>query len=308
MTSLGHGFSRVVAMASLWYVAGNVLLIAGGPIASNDFWWHLELGESYWENGLRLDSDPLVFTSGGQVPEPHSWLYDVGVFALEGALGLPGIRSFHVVAFLAIIGLVYSIYRREGRSSILASLATILFLLLAWWRLLQMRPDLVSILAALILYRLILEPGRESSKGRLVALAIVMAIWSNSHALVTLGPCLLIAALMGLVAREILERRIPDRIPGTAATGSIKTVAVALAVSLLAESINPRGPHQLSAFFRSSDTRALWRIGDEWTAFSPFAWDRNPGGMSQITWVVTDALLLFFIKAPDARSRVSQTR
>jgi len=295
MRGLEHGFSRFVAIASLLYVAGYILIIVGGPIASNDFWWHLELGERYWAEGLWLDSDPLVFTSEGQLSDPHSWLYDVGIFAWNNVLGLAGLRALHVFAVLLVIYLAYSILERAGKSSILASLATILFLLLAWFRLLQMRPELFSILVTFIVYRLILEPGREISKGRLIAFFVLMAIWANSHALVTLGLCLLFAGLMGHVAREILERWIPDRSQRSMPTHALKRVAMALGLGALAECINPRGLGQLSAFFKASDSRALWRIRDEWTAFNPFAWDRDPGGMSYLTWMVTDVLLLLFV-------------
>jgi hypothetical protein len=43
------------ALGSLAFLAGSVVYLAGGPILSKDFWWHLKLGEIYWAVGPWLE-------------------------------------------------------------------------------------------------------------------------------------------------------------------------------------------------------------------------------------------------------------
>ena len=71
----------------------------------------------------------------------------------------------------AILALAWSLLRRASGSRIAASLGTGVFAALAAYRLIQLRPHLFTILATLLLYRLLIEDGAPPSRRR-VALAL----------------------------------------------------------------------------------------------------------------------------------------
>lgn len=285
----------VVAFGSLAFLAGLVVCVAGGPILSKDFWWHLKLGEIYWAEGPWLESDPFGFAAQGYAPDPQSWLFGVMVYAVESAAGFPGVRAVHALAVVGILWLVYSIFRRESGSSVAACFASCVFVVLAWWRLMQLRPDLVSIAGVLLLYRLLLEPEEPASWRRIGAFLALLLVWANAHALFALGLCLLVAALMGFALRALL---LPSVAGGEAEAARMRTAGRRLVAALLLGAcvalLNPKGLDQYLSFFSSSESSALWKIGDEWAPFSPFAWSRDPGGLSFLTWLTMDALLLAF--------------
>ena len=55
-----------------------------------------------------------------------------------------------------IAGLAWSLLRRASGSVVFAHAATAVFVACSWYRLFQLRPQVVSIAAALVLYRLVL--------------------------------------------------------------------------------------------------------------------------------------------------------
>ncbi len=287
-----------VALGSLAFLAGSILYLAGGPILSMDFWWHLKLGEIYWAVGPWLESDPFGYTAGDHKPDPQSWLFGLALYAVERAAGLPGVRLVHALATAGILWLVYAVFRRESGSPVAACCASCVFIVLAWWRLMQLRPDLVSIAAALLLYRLLLEPREAPSWTRVGSFLALVVVWSNAHGLFAVGLCLLVAALAGYLLQVLLLRGLAGGAADAArAARAARRVALALLGGGCAALLNPKGFGQYLIFFSSSESRALWKIGDEWSPFDPLAWTRDPGGLSYLTWLTADAVLLAFLLA-----------
>ena len=52
-----------VATAALVWAALLVLGLAARPVATDDLWWHLALGEVYADQGLSVPEDPLFHTA-----------------------------------------------------------------------------------------------------------------------------------------------------------------------------------------------------------------------------------------------------
>jgi hypothetical protein len=293
---LMHWLPLSVALGSLGLLAGFVVYLAAGPIMANDFWWHLKLGEIYWAEGPWLESDPFVYTSQGRAPDPHAWLFGVALYAIESAAGLQGVRIAHALAVAGILWLAYTSFRRESGSSIAVCFATCVFVGLSWWRLIQLRPDLVSILAVLLLHRLLLQPEPAPSWKRIGASLALLVVWANSHALFALGPCLLVVALAGFALQARILRSVAGGEAEAARLGpAARRVAAATLLGSCAALFNPKGLEQYLSFVSSAGSSALWKIGDEWTPFHPFSWSRDPGGMSFPAWLTTDALLLAFL-------------
>ena len=61
---------------ALAIMVGAMLHLAGRPLSTDDFWWHLKMGEIYVTHGLDLAADPISFTAQ-KAHEPHQWLFGV---------------------------------------------------------------------------------------------------------------------------------------------------------------------------------------------------------------------------------------
>ena len=95
-----------------------LLLVVGRPVATDDLWFHLKMGEVYGTETLWPEADPMLHTAGDRRPVQHEWLFGVAVFALERAIGLQGLRLVHVIAVSGIVLLVFASFRRESGAAL----------------------------------------------------------------------------------------------------------------------------------------------------------------------------------------------
>jgi hypothetical protein len=287
------GIPIVVASLSLAFLVALVGVLAAGPLRTNDAWFHLKLGETYTTQGLWPDADPALHTAHEDAPVQHEWLFGAALHVVECAAGFHGLRAAHLLAVLAILGLAYSLFRSESRSGVAACLATAAFLVLTWRRLFQLRPDLVSIPATLLLYRLFFESATAPSWRRVGAGVGLLLVWANLHSLFAIGPTLLAIALFGIALRIYLSDDAPAGHVADAQR-SARRLGAALGLGLLATLLNPRGFRQHLTFFTSSRETAIWSILDEWTHFNPFAWAHYGDAVGPLQWALTDVLFAAF--------------
>lgn len=293
--------ASVLAGAALVVLTGCLLYLAGGPVTTNDLWWHLERGERYAAEGPVLASDPCLSTAE-RPPEPHQWLFGIAVHAVERAAGLPGLRVLHAAAVAAIAALAFSLLRRAAAGPAEACLAGAVFVVLAWYRLVQLRPELASIAATLVLARLLIEPEEAPSWRRVGAASLLIALWANLHTLFMLGPLLLMVAAFGAGVRALLARSARDGggAPRREARSQGRRAArlfAAVALGLVAALANPRGIEQHLAYLRSSHEGAIWTVLDEWAPFDPFSRSNLAPAVTGLSWLVADALLVSFLAA-----------
>jgi hypothetical protein len=268
-------------------LAALLLLAVGQPLYTDDAWWHIALGEAYASEGPWLDVDPLLFTAPGP-PAPAAWLADVALFGVERAAGFPGLRIAHALAAAGILVLAWSLLRRASGSRFAASLGTGVFAALAAYRLVQLRPHLVTILATLVLYRLLLADRAPPSRRRIVIAAALLALWANAHGGFLLGPLLLAAGLAGL----LLAAPLRPRAWAAGDRARALRIAAALGIGLLATLLNPNGVDQHLAYFAAgADTPSLMRVADEWLPFDPFRLPLRGLPPSPLAWGVFWALL-----------------
>jgi len=272
-------------------VAALLVVAAAQPLITDDAWWHLALGEAFAREGPWLAADPLLFTAPGP-PAPTSWLADVGLYTVHGLAGFRGLRVTAALAVALILALSWRLLRRCSGSPSLASLATACFACLAAYRLVQLRPQLISVLFALFLYALVIaerEDGSPPSRW-LVALAVaLLGLWANLHAAFLVGPILLSAALAGLVAAHPL--RSADERRRDLSRG--RRLAATLGLGLLATLLNPSlfEPH-LAWFVSGADTPSLLRVADEWLPLDPLRLPHGGLPPSALAWALYWALLL----------------
>ena len=107
---------------------------------------------------LAQGHEVITLTGHPDNPDPFSGQ----TFFFYAPLGIP-----LLILGVPVLDTAFAIFRRESRSIPVACCATGAFIVLSWWRLLQFRPDLVSIAATLGLYRLLLEQDEPPSWRRI---------------------------------------------------------------------------------------------------------------------------------------------
>lgn len=280
--------ASILSAAGFGALALLLLVCAGQPLITDDAWLHLALGKAYATQGLWLSADPLLASSPGP-PTPAAWLFDVVLFALERTVGFVGLRVTHVMLVAANLAGAWWLLRRASGTLLVANLASGLWITLAAYRLIQLRPHLFTILATLLLYHLLLAREAPASRKRVALVVLLLGVWANVHAAFLLGPLLLGGALCGLLAavplrsRELRKRDLARAIP----------LATAAAAGSLATLLNPSGiePH-LAWFVAGRDTPSLGRVADEWTGLDLLALPIPSLPPSLLTWLIFWILLI----------------
>lgn len=235
-----------------------VLVAAGQPIFTDDLWWHLGMGAEYVKHGPWLDADPFLFGAPGP-PEPAAWLADVFFHGVHRIGGFQSLRALHVSLVAATAVLAWAMLRRASGSRVFASLGTALFACLAAYRLFQLRPHLFTVLAALVLVRLLVLDRAVPTRGRVAASTLVFAIWANVHGAFVVGLVLLGAATAGAAFGRFVWPR--DEAPAR-----WRRLGAALLLGTLAACVTPSGPRFLLLYFTAgAQTPELAVVADEWT-------------------------------------------
>lgn len=284
-----------LAASGFVVVAVLVLFLAASPLTTNDLWWHLAHGRAFLAHGLFAEHDPCLATaSGGAIP--HQWLFAVAARGVEQVAGLHGLRVLHALAVAGITWLAFAAFRREAGGRVApAALAACAFLVLSWYRLIQLRPELFSIAAVLLLERLLFAPALPSWR-RVAGSVALVAVWANVHAAFAVGPLLIAVALCGAAARAA-ALRLTGLDGASVELRRTGRLGAALVLGLVAALANPRGVQQHLAFLSATSEGAIWDIVDEWASFDPFAHTNMAPAVSELAWLASDALLALFLVA-----------
>jgi hypothetical protein len=290
-----------------------LVALAARPLGTDDTWWHLAMGELYAGGDFWPKQDPLLHTTVLRAPVPHEWLFQVGLAALHQLGDFLALRVFHGWA-VAALGLgVFALCVRAGRDLVFGALATLVWCTLAWYRLVQLRPELVSLAAILALYALALVREAPLGRGRVLLLLGLFVVWVNAHSLFAIGLCLLVAAALGAAleagAARGLLRTDDDGRAGRALRRAGALGGLAVAAGLLTW-LNPRGFEQHATFFTESSGGLIWKIQDDFLPWRPWLWPVGRGpAFTTLAWALSNALYaLFFVAAARAAWRLWRDR
>jgi hypothetical protein len=286
-----------VAVLALLALAVPLLALVGRPLATDDTWWHLAMGALYSAEGLAPQNDPLLFTTGARVPVPHEWLFQVAIHHVKGLAGFAGLRVVHVAAVAGILVCVAATFRRAGASLGVAAVGTLVFTSLSWFRLIQLRPDLVSVAAVLGVYALLLQGDGPPSWRRVGAALLLLALWANAHSVFAVGVALLLAALLGALLWAALVRAVPGsrEQPARQRNAALaRRLTAALGLAVVVTALNPRGFDQHLTFFAEADAGAIWQLRDDFLRYDPLRPVWGNAAFSPLSWGLYDALLIAF--------------
>ncbi len=258
-----------------------MLIAVGQPLVAEDTWWHLAIGASYAASGPWIAEDPFLFTAAGP-PAPAAWLADLALHAVAREVGLSGLRGLHALLVAGILAASWMTLKRASGSRVFASGGTALFVALSAYRLFQLRPELASILAALVLLSLVLRSASTPAPRIHPAwTALFFALWANAHGGFVLGLALLGAAAAG----EWLASLLPGSPSATRARAW--RLAVALLLGLAGSLVNPAGIYQHGLYFAAgSGTPELAFVADEWAPLHLFAVPAANLPPSPLAWVL----------------------
>ncbi|MFL5306114.1 MAG: tetratricopeptide repeat protein [Polyangia bacterium] len=214
-------------------VAVGAALIALGPIADGDVYWHVAAGHEMWTRGALLRTDPFTSSAAGRSWIDVHWLFQLAVARLHGAFGMAGLAVAKALAVAAGATLATRAAERGGGDTARDACAVVtLGLLFLARHLLPVRPILVTLLC-LAAFLLVLEALRVGAarRGALIAVPLLQLIWVNCQGLAPLGPALVGCYLIGALSAPATTPERRTALP----------LALTLASCLLASFATPYG-------------------------------------------------------------------
>jgi hypothetical protein len=224
-------------------VAVGVFVVAFGPVSDGDIYWHLAAGREMVRRHAFLRADPFTLSAAGRPWVDVHWLFQLGAYAVHRVAGLVGLTA--VKATLVAAGAVGATRVAEemggarARSACAVALLGLMFLAR---HLLPIRPVIVTLLF-LTLFFAVLEQARLAWESRAAAprrmlwlwlLPLAQVVWTNCQGLSALGPALVAAYLVAHLV-DVARARGPRRLR------EVRTIAVTLALCLLAGLVTPYG-------------------------------------------------------------------
>lgn len=302
--------ATLLSIASTLIALGLLLGWVTGPLATDDLWWHLTLGDLYAQKGPLLESDPRLHTALS-APHPNAWLFDRALFWIATHGGLGALRAFHGLIVAGIVATLWQALRRTSGSTLWATTGGLLFLALSEYRLVQLRPELASVALCLVVTVLALWSSPASGRWKALALLIAVGLWPHLHPGFPLGVALLGggAAAAGLDALETKRSGGGDSTEKNGAGSARARMSVLGALALGALALSTFHPSGLDAWAsyvsagREATRSAI--VMDEWRALAPFALpvdDLPPARAAWGAWWIT-TLWTLALTAPLLRER-----
>jgi hypothetical protein len=231
------GATGVLAgLALLLALAALLVTLSAFQLFENDLWWHLASGEWILEHHAIPRADPFTSTMAGAPWVDFEWGSQILLALVHRAGGAFGFVLLRVLSTLLAGGMLLRILTRRGASLALAVALVAVALTAARLRL-QVRPELVTMLLAIVLVALFTAGPR----GRWTPLLLVplFPLWVNLHPGFFLGLGLLGCAASGALADRILARWRDT--PPAPAWGEVGARWLTLALCVLAGLANPWG-------------------------------------------------------------------
>lgn len=198
-------------------VFGLLAIYVSRSMYGIDVFWHVRTGEWIVQHG----AIPSVDTFSAAAPErpwtPFQWLYEVFVYALDEAGGLPLLRWSNAFLYLLGFALLYRAVRREV--GVVGGLFVLLVSIVLLEDRFRVRPEVFNLLFLALLLPVLLGRWRTIGwRGRL-GVGVVAWLWANVHA----GGALLVpVTLGGIGAGVVLQLLVTPAAPAAPAGGGLR--------------------------------------------------------------------------------------
>jgi hypothetical protein len=163
-------------------------------LGDGDTGWHIRTGDWMLENGRIPVSDFFSFSKPGGEWFAWEWLWD-GAFAwLQKTGGMAAVLLVSAIAICFSSALIYAITKSKARNAIVSLFVSLTATCAASFHWLA-RPHIFTFLFAAVFYQF-LDSGIKKPRRMLIALPLLMVLWTNLHGGFIAG-LLIIAAFAG---------------------------------------------------------------------------------------------------------------
>lgn len=195
--------SRITTPVALSVTLVLVAFLAGHPLFSIDFFWHLALGDVIHARGRIPGVDLFSAVHPDRPYVQFNWLWDLLASRVHASFGLRGIRVAQTLCISASFGLLYAVVRRRLRSPELALAVTALCLALLQDRF-RARPDALTLGFGVAILPLLLGGYRRAGRRTWAMVFGLGVLWSNIHG----GTSLLLPLSLGALLVGAYLRRV----------------------------------------------------------------------------------------------------
>ncbi len=241
-----------------------VLLLNAVPVASNDLWLQIKVGQLTVDDGAIPATLLFPFTAARDALfNSHEWLSSVLFHEWTRAFGEAGLMPLQALLALAQFGLAFTLARRLSGNPAFGLLAATLALLVINYRDV-LRPEMLALLLFLLLLEVMCRYRDDRRPATLLWTLPLAIAWANCHGSFLLGPVVagLFALGEGLRAAFAPPGTTGGRLRRAGRAGA--GYAAAAAGMLVASLVNPHGPELLSFAFKVQGSQAMKSVIWEW--------------------------------------------
>lgn len=295
---------QYVTAAALAFAVLLMLVLTVVPIANNDVWILMKVGELIVDTGRIPDTVLFAFTTVRDNHfNAHEWLVSVIYHEADRLLGLANliwvVGAFALVQFALSVALA----RRQSGSLGVALLMAMTAMACANVRYV-LRPELFALLF-LVLLLMVFERFRTGRRWTALLWAVPIEIlWANCHGSFLVGPAMagIFALGEGLTAAHVATGSVPQRLRSGWYAGLPYAVAgVAMTAACL---VNPAGWSLLAFPFQLQQSTVMRQLIKEWLpTFSPLVMSEPYFRVFIVTFAASVALIVWlrrFLGATDA--------
>ena len=189
-----------MTVGRLWaFLAVGLPVLAAflANLSTVDLTYHVRAGESFLDTGQISTSDTFTFTAAGSSWLNQQWGAQVVLAAAYRLGGWTGLVLLRAALVGVTFGLLFEACRRSGLDLRRAAWLTIVAFIVSAVAL-ALRPQLFGM--ALFALTLLLIADRHRHPGRLLAVPVIVMVWSNIHGSFFLGPLAMALAWLDDVA------------------------------------------------------------------------------------------------------------
>ena len=259
--------SRGLGIDQLWLLvilAGFGVFVSLTPLAPNDFWWHLKIGQLTYQNGAIPSTNLFSWSLPADTPFTYgAWLgeYLLYLLYLVGRLELV-IFTRTVLTLIAFWLVGYEARRRSGSWRI-AALVTAPACIITINNLV-VRPQNWSWLPFMAFFILLSRYADRQLHGRwLLALPLIMIFWVNAHGAFVLGLVLVGIFFTGEAIRAW------TKLPGALPFRNVGQIGGIGILTGLATVINPRFTQIIGYVLDLMTDRPSQGLIEEWQSPTP---------------------------------------
>jgi len=259
--------SRGLGIDQLWLLvilAGFGVFVSLTPLAPNDFWWHLKIGQLTYQNGAIPSTNLFSWSLPADTPFTYgAWLgeYLLYLLYLVGRLELV-IFTRTVLTLIAFWLVGYEARRRSGSWRI-AALVTAPACIITINNLV-VRPQNWSWLPFMAFFILLSRYADRQLHGRwLLALPLIMIFWVNAHGAFVLGLVLVGIFFTGEAIRAW------TKLPGALPFRNVGQIGGIGILTGLATVINPRFTQIIGYVLDLMTDRPSQGLLEEWQSPTP---------------------------------------